>query len=263
MRKRGLTFADIGVLLLVVGVLAVFVFVPLHPRYRKASLKRVACANNLYQMGMVLKLYATENNGRFPFIDATKNNFSFEASAIFPEYLTDHMIVACPASPNWDAKTNSRLRANVFHPDSAVGAVHPDCFVDMGYCYLGWVVTSDEEADVFLAAYDRLSPEKYDNDVVVAEGRGNGGGNVIHRIQSDSARVLNDVSKSNHDIPVIWDNPRQINHEQIGGNVLYLDGHVEFIAYPGKFPMTETMARLLEERPRAPILDYDLPVPQP
>ena len=38
-----------------------------------------------------------------------------------------------------------------------------------------------------------------------------------------------------------------------GGNVIYMDGHLEYIEYPGKFPMTETMARLLDERPREPI----------
>jgi prepilin-type processing-associated H-X9-DG protein len=28
------------------------------------------------------------------------------------------------------------------------------------------------------------------------------------------------------------------NHVPGGGNVLYMDGHVEFVKYPGKFPMS-------------------------
>jgi len=35
---------------------------------------------------------------------------------------------------------------------------------------------------------------------------------------------------------VMWEWPT--NHGG-AGNVLYLDGHVEFVPYPGKFPMTE------------------------
>jgi len=36
---------------------------------------------------------------------------------------------------------------------------------------------------------------------------------------------------------------RQGHHKKEGGNVLYLDGHVEFLRYPGKWPMTpETMS---------------------
>lgn len=30
----------------------------------------------------------------------------------------------------------------------------------------------------------------------------------------------------------------------IGGNVMYSDGHIQFVNYPGKFPMTPTVARL-------------------
>ena len=35
------------------------------------------------------------------------------------------------------------------------------------------------------------------------------------------------------------------NHIPGGCNVLYMDGHVEFIRYPGKFPVTTLMARFL------------------
>jgi hypothetical protein len=35
------------------------------------------------------------------------------------------------------------------------------------------------------------------------------------------------------------------NHEQDGhGLVLYMDGHVELIKYPGEFPMTETLRQM-------------------
>jgi len=31
-----------------------------------------------------------------------------------------------------------------------------------------------------------------------------------------------------------------------GGNVLFMDGHVEFMRYPGKWPMTEETVEILE-----------------
>ena len=37
------------------------------------------------------------------------------------------------------------------------------------------------------------------------------------------------------------------NHKPEGGYVLYLDGHVEFVRYPGKWPMTKTTIGLLRE----------------
>jgi prepilin-type processing-associated H-X9-DG protein len=49
-------------------------------------------------------------------------------------------------------------------------------------------------------------------------------------------------------VPLQWDwlgvIPASFNHVPGGCNVLFLDGHVEFIKYPGEFPVTETMARL-------------------
>ena len=38
-------------------------------------------------------------------------------------------------------------------------------------------------------------------------------------------------------IPVLIERPG--THQPDGGNVLFLDGHVEYIKYPGKFPMTK------------------------
>ena len=32
------------------------------------------------------------------------------------------------------------------------------------------------------------------------------------------------------------------NHIPGGSNVLFMDGHVEFVKYPGKFPMTSVVA---------------------
>jgi prepilin-type processing-associated H-X9-DG protein len=35
------------------------------------------------------------------------------------------------------------------------------------------------------------------------------------------------------------------NHVPGGGNVLYLDGHVTFIRYPGEFPVCATWSTLM------------------
>ncbi|MCP4646091.1 MAG: hypothetical protein GY851_36945 [bacterium] len=51
--------------------------------------------------------------------------------------------------------------------------------------------------------------------------------------------------------PVMWDSvglddegqQRFAHRAPNGANVLYMDGHVEFVAYPGKFPMSESFAR--------------------
>ena len=46
-------------------------------------------------------------------------------------------------------------------------------------------------------------------------------------------------------IPVIIERPGH-HKDPLGGNVLYADGHVEYIEYPGKYPMTEAVISALE-----------------
>ena len=54
------------------------------------------------------------------------------------------------------------------------------------------------------------------------------------------------------ELPVMWDtvlsstftsgswNQTAFNHVPGGGNVLYMDGHVSFVRYPGEFPVSKT-----------------------
>jgi hypothetical protein len=150
-----------------------------------------------------------------------------------------------------------------------VGQVHPDCITDKSYVYLGWMVMSDEEGEALFESYDRLSPEDYDKDMIVPEGRGTEKGSVLHRLSADVDRFIIDEflmpsgEVTSSTVPIMWDRPsidrKELSHGsrgEPGGNVLYLDRHVEFIDF-GEFPMTETMARLLEDRPREPIPDCE------
>jgi prepilin-type processing-associated H-X9-DG protein len=56
-------------------------------------------------------------------------------------------------------------------------------------------------------------------------------------------------TKASTMIPVMWDHistkVKDFAHVPGGGNVLYLDGHVQFLRYPNEnFPMSEDSARI-------------------
>lgn len=85
---------------------------------------------------------------------------------------------------------------------------------------------------------------------------GNGGGDTVYRLREGVERfMITDInnpaagSRAQSDIWIMFDgiskNIKYFNHVPGGANVLYMDGHVEFIRYPGKVPANTGMALFL------------------
>jgi len=82
-----------------------------------------------------------------------------------------------------------------------------------------------------------------------------GNGNMLYRLREGIERFLiTDINnpaasaQSQSAVPIMWDHistlTKDFAHVPGGGNVLYLDGHVEFLRYPAdRFPMTPDSAR--------------------
>jgi len=98
--------------------------------------------------------------------------------------------------------------------------------------------------DVTLAAVE----QDLDKDVSVPEGSGNGGGTSVYRLREGIERFLiSDINnpaasaKAQSDIFVMMDaisvNVADFAHVPGGANVLFMDGHVTFMKYPGKAPV--------------------------
>ena len=87
-----------------------------------------------------------------------------------------------------------------------------------------------------------------DDDRNVTQGNGNGGGATVYRVREGVERFLiTDINnpaasaKAQSDVFLLFDNMSVItsrfNHIPGGSNVLYMDGHVQFIRYPGPPPV--------------------------
>jgi len=90
------------------------------------------------------------------------------------------------------------------------------------------------------------------------EATGSNGGDTVFRLREGIEQFLvldiNNpaaTAKGQSEIPIMWDTYGSnefadnesgnivFNHIPGGSNVLYMDGHAEFISYPGKFPITD------------------------
>ncbi|HEO70871.1 MAG TPA: DUF1559 domain-containing protein [Candidatus Hydrogenedentes bacterium] len=95
-----------------------------------------------------------------------------------------------------------------------------------------------------------------DLDVTVPEGTGNGGGDTLHRLCEGVERFIIDnvadpseTSKAQSEIFIMFDTlatkAEMFNHVPGGCNVLFMDGHVQFLKYPSDPPVTEGTAAVL------------------
>jgi len=212
------------------------------------------------------------------------SNFMMDGEAMYPEYITDLKPFICPsdASSHPDA---FKITNDPVHPER-VGSYDPECLVTQSYVYLGWALTDDFGVICGLSYYrmqaaggpaaiaelvDRdITRDDMDSasDVSPAVDYGLDCWQVVphdaYRLREGIERFfITDINNpagsamAQSTVPVMFDqmsdSVEEFNHVPGGCNVLYMDGHVQFIRYPagatspfeGEFPVTVAFARII------------------
>ena len=251
-KKRGSFSAGliIGLLLGLLPILLIAIILWPGLQHGREVARRASCANNLKQIGAALTNFANESRGeRFPPLSHEAGRLMFTLddaitqSRIYPEYLADLGVLVCPGDEDIKLLKELGSESNV------------ELFLDdHSYFYLNYVLLNDADMATFAEHYIMHVSEEdaFYEDLPVLEGAGTLGGDVLERIQFWTVPYIdNDYTRRNEKLlSLLWKMPVMIerpeNHMPRGGNVLFMDGHVKFMRYPGEWPMTEKTIGILE-----------------
>ena len=203
--------------------------------------------------------------------------------SIYPEYLTGPNIVLCPSDATEDeSDLISPVTGDFELIQQCDNTKRGRRIIDESYGYLGWVFDdvrgADEGGQEFPVPGPQggdplFAPRQFaevalgilladdqagatDEDAEVAEGFGNAGGTTVYRLREGIERFLitniNDPAGSavaQSEVYIMFDTIADrvdlFNHVPGGSNVLFLDGHVEFIRYPTEPPVIAGVADIV------------------
>jgi prepilin-type N-terminal cleavage/methylation domain-containing protein/prepilin-type processing-associated H-X9-DG protein len=200
---------------------------------------------------------------------ANDRNRFFDGPSIYPEYLSDDNVITCPSDPDGEELADQYWR-------QSNGSVDPCKFWEVSYEYFGWafvpshIVTGGESETVLntmpfdtgLFNWDTLNafvnaiadaPTQFAADPKSTyEDDLSAGDTTVYRLREGIERFfISDINnpassaKAQSELAVLWDSvwgPNEsvgyamFNHVPGGGNVLFMDGHVEFQKYPSAWP---------------------------
>lgn len=92
-RARGFTLVELLVVMAIISIMAGMLMPQIGQSMEK--MRRVACGNNLRQIGMALRAYVQDNEGRYPFTGSAGDSANKHFALMFPRWINKEAVFTC------------------------------------------------------------------------------------------------------------------------------------------------------------------------
>jgi prepilin-type N-terminal cleavage/methylation domain-containing protein/prepilin-type processing-associated H-X9-DG protein len=206
----------------------------------------------------------------------TINQF-WHGPSVFPEYLSDVNVIVCPSDADGVQQLEHlKTWTKQFDPTAQDGYINPCYFWEISYTYYGWALMAKDvfqagvdvnAADtplstafvqgvgqVFADAPNKSTADRFEDDIDIGIAK-------VYRLREGIERFfITDInnpaatSLAQSAIPVQWDtvwtttkwDQSYFSHVPGGGNVLYMDGHVQFVRYSTEWPICRGYVNMMD-----------------
>ena len=200
----------------------------------------------------------------------------FDGPAVYPEYLSDANVLICPSDAGQDGGDVGQMFVD--------GTPDPCAFNPASYIYIAWLLSdvtmmidpalSNDgplgSADNAALAFSYMNADAITGmlglnaDYIAWKAGGTADfldqdldGGILRLKEGIERFLITDINnpagsaQAQSTIFLVMDdtnagNPELMNHIPGGGNVLYMDGHVEFLRYPSETPYSRFYAKFLQ-----------------
>lgn len=176
--------------------------------------ERFTCEAQMKRIFSDFERYSAEHNGAMPPLPP-----ALEALMVFPN--SNPIVYQCPAAGPRYERTDNGIKVS-----------------GSEYVYLGYNLRSAADLNALATVYMKCQGNEQ---AIAALGPISGTQGEVVLLRSDLPEPAT--------VPLLVE--KGLNHIPEGGNVLYLDGHVEYVSLDEKFPMTTEFFRKLQEMENA------------
>lgn len=232
-RQPGPRWAPLGAAAGVIVLLAM-VLIPVFTQSREAA-RRASTQNTMKQLGLVFKMYGNESEGeQWPRLATATEAWAPELDPLRGEFITDPDILVSEQHP--EQRTLKQALRDAW-AGSAPDTGTAEQLMGESFGYLGYTIRNEDDFEALRRARhagtlpppgEALQPDP-DRDPILPLREG------IERFLITDINNPAATSASQSTIPVLveiatWKYKKSVDRYK-GANVLYMDGHVEFVRY--------------------------------